>query len=472
MKKVSLFVCSCLLSVGLISCGETPTDYVKFYNYDGKLLWQTEYYPGMILTYGGENPVKPSDDIYEYTFTGWNHSLYDVSTYKNFYAQYSKDFRSFTVSFRNYDNTLLKTASVKYGQNAYDYAPENPTRENEDRTHFRFSHWDGGDLSYVTSDLLCTAIYTKIECFEIQYIDFDGTIINVEYVEKGGDSTYTYSNAREADPNHFYVFSGWDVSVTNVQCDMVVNATYHLVNAYIVTFKNYDGNVLGTSKGPEGFTAQYNGSTPSKPSTTSGDYKYTYTFSGWDRSLENVRNNFETKAQYKTSSYNYRYPEIISELKDYLREHGGYSDGTYSFVFSIDTSSSGFLYTGILQMEGYNGRLSIWLSSVKTDSSGTRATSTRLYLDDYWNNGYFNFSYQFLIKNASGYTTQDDLGSGSMYGPTFNSNATLYFNWYSGTMNEEVAAYNCALMLSISLDKFAKSSTWSMASLGFNNYNY
>lgn len=455
-------------SITIASCSNNE-NYVNFYNFDGSLLWQTKYYPGMQLSYGGETPIKQPDEVYEYTFSGWNHSLRDVDKHRNYYALYNKDFRSFTVSFENYDNTLLKTATVKYGQSAFDFAPEDPVRTNEARTHYKFSHWEGNDLSYVTSDLVCTAVYSEIECFEIKYIDYDNTLIKTEYVEKGKDALFEYSNFRDADPDHYYAFSGWDTVLTNVQCDMVAKATYKLVNAYTVTFKNYNGTILGTSKGPEGFTAQYNGSTPTRPSTTSGDYQYTYTFSGWDKKLENVQQSFETTAQFNTTSYNYRYPEIVSEIKDYVRKHGGYSDGTYGYVFSIDTSG-GYVYTGILELSGSS--LSIWMTTIKNDSTGSRSTSTRLYLSSNWNNGNFYFTYQFLVKNNSGSTIQEDLGDGDLYGPSFSGSSTIYFDWYSGTMNKSVAAANCASMISISLDKFAKSSTWSMSSLGFNNYNY
>lgn len=470
MKKIPLLVCTSMLLAGVSSCSQTPR-YVKFFNYDGTLLWQTEFHDGMKISYGGKTPEKPADDIYEYTFSGWNNPL-GYYSYLTYYALYNKDYRSFQVTFLNYDSTLLKTASVKYGQNAYSFAPENPTRKNEGKKHYRFSHWEGEDLSYITSDSSCLAVYNEIECFEIRYYDYDGSLINIEYVEKGGNSSYTYDNIREADSNHLYVFSGWDSSVTNVQCDMVVTATYSLVDAYIVTFKNWDGTILGTIKVPRGFTAQYNGAKPTKPQVTSGDYIYTYSFAGWDKSLVNVSRNFETTAQYDTSSYNFRYPEIITELKQYLRDHGGYTEGYYSYVFSIDVSSQGFLYTGILKMQGYNGQLSIWLTSVKNDSSGTKATSTNLYLDNYWNDGYFEFDYQGLTKDENGKITRNDIGNGIMYGPTFTSNTTLTFDYYSGKMDETVAALSCTLMLSISLDYFAKSSTWSMASLGFNNYNY
>lgn len=467
-----MFICFPLILSSLSSCSNSEKRYIKFFNYDGTLLWQEEYKGQREIVYGGDTPTKPTDDIYEYTFSRWNRPLTDAGAYMNFYAIFDSEFRSFNVSFRNYDNTLLKTASVKYGQNAYSFAPDNPTKPSDGRIHYRFSHWDGEGLTYVTSDLSCTATYIGVECFEIRYNDYDGSLINIEYIEKGGKSDYTITNIRDADPDHLYVFAGWDKPVTDVQSDMVVTATYSLVNAYTVTFKNWNGTILGTEKVPIRSSAQYRGSTPTRPSEIVGDYIFSYSFTGWDKDLTYITRSFETVAQYKTDSYNYRYPEIIGEIKQYLREHGGYTDGTYSYVFSIDVSSGGYLYTGILQMDGYNGRLSIFMSLAGSDSSGTKATATRLYLDNYWNNGYFAFDYQNVTKDVNGNIIRNDLGNGSMYGPTFTSDQTLYFDYYSGTMSEVVAAYNCALMLSISLDKFARSSTWSMASLGFKNYDY
>ena len=52
--------------------------------------------------------------------------------------------------------------------------------------------------------------------------------------------------------------------------------------AFTVTWKNWDGAVLKVDKNvPKGSVPQYNGPTPTRPSTEA----YDYTFAGWDPNL-------------------------------------------------------------------------------------------------------------------------------------------------------------------------------------------
>jgi hypothetical protein len=50
---------------------------------------------------------------------------------------------------------------------------------------------------------------------------------------------------------------------------------------FTITFKNYDGKVLQSSKYQQGYLPAYQGSVPSKPA----DVQYTYTFDGWDKPI-------------------------------------------------------------------------------------------------------------------------------------------------------------------------------------------
>ena len=60
--------------------------------------------------------------------------------------------QSFTVTFKDYDGTVLSTEKVEKGKGAK--APEEPKREN-----FKFAGWDKA-FDKVTSDLVVTATYT------------------------------------------------------------------------------------------------------------------------------------------------------------------------------------------------------------------------------------------------------------------------------------------------------------------------
>lgn len=66
----------------IISADEVKQSYtVKFVNWDGTLLYETDVIEGQEAVYVGETPTKPNDEEgYEYTFSGWDKSLSNVTS--------------------------------------------------------------------------------------------------------------------------------------------------------------------------------------------------------------------------------------------------------------------------------------------------------------------------------------------------------------------------------------------------------
>jgi len=345
MKKSLLLVSIFLSMMSLTSCSK---EYVTFYNYDGTVLYKVAYSKNMTLTYEGETPTKPSDDMYTYTFKGWNHSLYDAETSKQYFAEFTKELREFTVTFRDYNNSFISSVDVKYGDSVVDFAPTNlPDRErmiSDDPDYpgytYKFAGWSGGDLTYITSNTDFIASYDKVNIYAVMYLDNDGMVLDIDHVEEGGSSSCDVSlSYKEADSDHFYVFNGWSDDTSEIHSGLYVTAQYKLVNAYTVTFKNYDGTVLYTVKVPEGGTAVYRGSTPYRSSTSSGYVQTSYTFSGWDMSLENVRRSFSTTAVFSTSSVDNSY----AQTRDYIINNGSGTGSTRIIKTGTYTTLNWFL---------------------------------------------------------------------------------------------------------------------------------
>ncbi|MFR5986522.1 MAG: InlB B-repeat-containing protein, partial [Christensenellales bacterium] len=180
---------------------------------------------------------------------------------------------TYTVTFKDWNGTVLKTQQVQYGGAAT--APANPTR-----TGYTFTGWDKA-FTNVTANLVVTAQYS-INTYTVTFKDWNGTVLKTQQVQYGGAATAPANPTRTG-----YTFTGWDKAFTNVTANLVVTAQYS-INTYTVTFKDWNGTVLKTQQ------VQYGGAAtaPANPTRTG------YTFTGWDKAFNNVTANLVVTAQY------------------------------------------------------------------------------------------------------------------------------------------------------------------------------
>lgn len=62
--------------------------------------------------------------------------------------------------------------------------------------------------------------------YEVTFVDYDGTVISVQTVVEGGEAILPDEPEREPDIEGSYTFIGWDLDVTDIQCDLTVTAVY------------------------------------------------------------------------------------------------------------------------------------------------------------------------------------------------------------------------------------------------------
>ena len=129
-----------------------------------------------------------------------------------------------TVTFKDWDGTVLKTQEVQHGGDAE--APADPTR-----TGYTFTGWDK-EFTNITADLVVTAQY-EINTYTVTFKDWNGTVLKTQEVQYGGDAE------APADPTRTgYTFTGWDKAFTNITADLVVTAQYEMLGDV-----DGDGNV-------------------------------------------------------------------------------------------------------------------------------------------------------------------------------------------------------------------------------------
>ena len=257
---------NCRFNSSVASKSVTVTKHtVTFKDWNGSVLKTQSVFHGGAAT-APANPTRTG-----YTFTGWDKAFNNVTADLVVTAQYSAN--TYTVTFKDWNGTVLKTQQVQYGGAAT--APANPTR-----TGYTFTGWDKA-FTNVTANLVVTAQYS-INTYTVTFKDWNGTVLKTQQVQYGGAATAPANPTRTG-----YTFTGWDKAFTNVTANLVVTAQYS-INTYTVTFKDWNGTVLKTQQ------VQYGGAAtaPANPTRTG------YTFTGWDKAFTNVTANLVVTAQY------------------------------------------------------------------------------------------------------------------------------------------------------------------------------
>ena len=88
---------------------------IKFVNYDGTVLQSSDYEYGAVPAYNGAVPTKPDDADHSYVFIGWDKELSKVTEDAAYTAAYSTVRNKYTITFVNYDGTVLQSSDYEHG---------------------------------------------------------------------------------------------------------------------------------------------------------------------------------------------------------------------------------------------------------------------------------------------------------------------------------------------------------------------
>ena len=173
----------------------------------------------------------------------------------------------------------------------------------------------------------------------VNFVNADGTVLQSSYVEYGEipyydnwETPYLPSTAE-----YDYEFTGWTPELTAVTADITYTATYNAIKrSYLISFYDEDYSTLLHSEYMEyGVMPEYNGMTPTKPSTN----EYDYTFSGWSPELQAVSGE---ASYYATYTANRKAQYTISY----------YSEGSGSYFLSTCYAGGDF-HCCVLPHDGY-----------------------------------------------------------------------------------------------------------------------
>ena len=244
---------------------------VTFYDWDDTKL------DAQIVEYG-KGAEAPTPTRKGYTFVGWDQDFDYVTMDMDVKAQYT--INSYSVSFVDWNGTVLGTQTVEYGSAAT--PPADPTR-----TGYTFTGWDK-KFDKVEEDMTVTALYEINKC-TVTFLDKEGNTI-------GEAQSVAYGSAAVAPKAPIvtgYTFTGWDKDFSNITSDLTVKALYQ-INVYTVTFLDKNGKQIGEAQKIEYGSAAV---APKAPEVEG------YHFTGWDKAFDNISEDLTVQAQYAINVY-------------------------------------------------------------------------------------------------------------------------------------------------------------------------
>lgn len=254
---------------------------ITFVDEDGSVLQSSNVDYGTTPTYTGKTPTKEADAQYTYTFDGWTTEIAPVTGEATYTVKYKGTLRSYTVTWKNHDGTVLETDhNVSFGTMP-EYNGATPTKAADNTYTYSWRGWDKA-VSSVTGDVTYTATFSKA------YINYSVTYkanasTGADVIEGSLHYGVTYTLKGE---NTFtkegYTFIGWNTSAdgkgtayaAGAKITISGNVTLYAqwrVNEVAVTYFTNGGTPIGTA------TVNYGANLTLATNTT----KVGHSFKGW-----------------------------------------------------------------------------------------------------------------------------------------------------------------------------------------------
>ena len=321
---------------------------VTFKNWDDTILFRRivaygSTVPDPVETGEIEPPTRPNDASYAYTFLSWTGaSLTNITNDRTLTARYATR-PAYTVTFKNYDGTVLCVYYIATGEDCPNpiedgsiHMPERPEDTTNQRT-YTFTGWSG-TLTNITSNRTITASYSTFNYVYAIFVNWDGTELYRERIQKNGTATDPVAGGRMAVPEkpaaeYNYFFRKWDKTLpTTLSSNTTFTALFKTDQTFIVTFIDYDNTVLDTQ-----YVSQYNDAvdpvaanrilTPVRLSTA----QYDYVYNGWQQSLKEITADRTIAVRYTSilRYYTVRYFDSDGETLMASKDYGYGSNAAY-----------------------------------------------------------------------------------------------------------------------------------------------
>ena len=291
---------------------------ITWKNDNGVILGTTSVAYGELPTYNGATPTKAADAQYTYPHDGWTPSVVEVTGEATYTATYSAAVNEYTITFKNWDGTVLQTGKVPYGTVPV-YAGATPIKAADNTYTYMWKGWDKtvaavtGDAEYVAQFDATDRMYT------ITWKNWDGTELETDTAKYGETVKYDGAAPSKApDQQYWYHFEGWtgpndETFVANEPVTVTGVAAYTAVlnpklQQYMVTWI-VEGVTMEQKEWEYGQTPSFSYGEPTKAE----DNGYTYSFKGWTPVIVPVVDRVEYKAIFEATQKVFNIEYVVEE---------------------------------------------------------------------------------------------------------------------------------------------------------------
>jgi uncharacterized repeat protein (TIGR02543 family) len=225
---------------------------ITFMDWNAKILSKEWYVPGTSYSAVAKpaDPTRESTTQFSYEFTGWDPTVPEtgeVTESVTYRALYEYIVNKYTISFYDWDGTLLSSEKYDFGTSAESIVKPTPTREMDSQYTYTFAGWSP-EVTSVDTEASYKATYTaELRKFTIIWKNYDDQVLETDQdVPYGSIPSYDgIAPTKPQDEKCRYEFSGWDPMASFVSGDVTYTASYNAVGLkFTITYELLGGVFL------------------------------------------------------------------------------------------------------------------------------------------------------------------------------------------------------------------------------------
>ena len=154
---------------------------VTWVDYDGTILDEEIYENDETPEYKKDSPARASTDGYTYSFAGWDVSENATAGNREYRATYIATKRKYTVTFVNYNDSVLSTAEYEYRTPVADIMkPADPKKPSTVKNEYIFAGWTPR-ITDVTGNVTYKALFgSNSRDYKVTLLNADGSVWSEE----------------------------------------------------------------------------------------------------------------------------------------------------------------------------------------------------------------------------------------------------------------------------------------------------